>query len=183
MKRTITARPTQPHITPITMAVTSPAGIITETNRKVIKSEQKYGNKASQRIKKVILQKVIANICIKLLLVLPEESSFPDSTKYRINNHFVIFRLTRSNQSVYLNSICCSARSVMTLCPLSLAAFSKSADITGLPVQPLITMSILHKFFLLCFRLPLCLSLSLLSLSLFPLPFSLVITMETVFSF
>lgn len=26
MKRMITARPTQPHITPITMAVTSPAG-------------------------------------------------------------------------------------------------------------------------------------------------------------
>lgn len=42
MKRMITARPTQPHITPITMAVTSPAG---------------EGHKGAQEIKENPLQR------------------------------------------------------------------------------------------------------------------------------
>lgn len=45
------------------------------------------------------------------------------------------------------------------------SAFDSSADITGLPVQSLTTMSTLHKFFLLCLCLPPCLPLSLLCVS------------------
>lgn len=84
MKRTITARPTQPHITPITMAVTSPAGMTTETNRKAIKSEQKYRNKAIQRIKKAILQKVTAKICMEITASLTRRELLPQF--YKIQN-------------------------------------------------------------------------------------------------
>jgi len=69
---------------------------------------------------------------------LPEESSFPESTT---NRRWIIRILLVHKHVSQLSQL---LRCVKAVLPLN------CADVTGLPVQPLTTMTTLHKFVLLC---------------------------------
>lgn len=99
----------------------------------------------------------------------PDESSFPDSTKYRINNHILIFQITQNNWLVYRNSICCAAGK---MCwhhgPSSSVThhnehFTQILSLLSLSATPAPSFTSLYPFF--------------------PPPFPLVTTMESLFHF